>query len=1148
MPWLRTIVDNFMQKSAFDDSLTVKFPQGVTQTQQLLQPFMSQDPAQIDSRKRYQFKQLTESPDTAIVLNQNPNNKINANTLENVLRLLVDNNVQTGTLRTELQNRATQEQKRMTQTIENRYNQRLKVVFTLLAETTDLTVFGLQWTPPMINGTIQSLFLSKPNTRWPQGNVIKQEIEALGITLEKSQEIAGGMNLWKAFGVSPKIPQLKTIFEQHGYDTSAISTYQQQKETGELQTKNVQVTAGLQFQNISDLSDYHIGLTIKDNFNSRQEADIFIEIVESQFPIAGKKSIPPQENMSARAKLLDQRGQRFYDKRSDTIFLKGTYNIYQDFQLLLNMKGFDTRSLRPIIQQLQRRRDFQSISIVNGQLDGYYVRNETREGEGIAKLLSFNIGIEHPNDWTAVRAAAVALVGDPPKREAPRSGWRINEAEFDKMEEFYGIDLRPHIEEIKEATDFYEKQLKRKKVQTDRMGRRKSYDATFYHDALQYKVQKPGQEPYQLYPLQIEGAKWLYTRQSALLGDETGVGKTEQLIVAADLRTKNEGQHPLLAFEEGPDGIQKDENGYPITKPAVRSDGQPMIENITNGSNIPAASGKILIFTLASVVNQFKERIMQITGATENMIATSVEEMMQNPDAKWLVLSYGAVNRNTAKQQANLEEAEGEQQPDDATDVTEKGNNIAKIRARMEFINSMNFDVMILDECHKVKNSTSATAKNIAIMGQNIPFKWGASATVSANKPSELHHQLKTVGHPLGHITPNTFKRKFTGTSVEDIAGRQSEIDPTNAKAFLRLLRESVPQFDKLDVDRKKEYAINFAETEPLDDGRTLQQKMKDQIRNVTNLHSTLILTDVYQQKSKKQVNPNLPEHHRVVGFPGITGSNGLIQTTPEMKREIDNDVTQNWLAELENEEQPNPMKKLMAYRQAMAMAKIPYTIAAAKQILNAGQKVLIFTAFKAPARELGEKLNLILNPMGQQAYVTMGGGSVARKERQINEFADLNSNIRAYVLGVESSGTGLDLPNIVEHVIVNDISWTPKDADQVEGRAFRVNSKKPVSTHYMVLQGTLDHVIYNTVQKKRDIADRVQKIDEQYADKIRQNQPVTTELNASQTNHWELVKEQLKTQIEVDDWVQQTQQTQQTYASNWLRKQHFRSPAKISA
>ena len=125
---------------------------------------------------------------------------------------------------------------------------------------------------------------------------------------------------------------------------------------------------------------------------------------------------------------------------------------------------------------------------------------------------------------------------------------------------------------------------------------------------MEFVVRKPNEAPYQLNELQTRGAMWLYSRQSAILGDEVGTGKTEQLVVASAIRTKD--------------------------------------KNLWDSK---LGSGKILLFTLSSIVPQLTERVIQITGASPDQITNHPDQI--TPQTKWVILSYGLFNTNSKRKQ-----------------------------------------------------------------------------------------------------------------------------------------------------------------------------------------------------------------------------------------------------------------------------------------------------------------------------------------------------------------------------------------------------------------------------------------------------------------------------------------------------------------
>ena len=60
------------------------------------------------------------------------------------------------------------------------------------------------------------------------------------------------------------------------------------------------------------------------------------------------------------------------------------------------------------------------------------------------------------------------------------------------------------------------------------------------------------------------------------------------------------------------------------------------------------------------------------------------------------------------------------------------------------------------------------------------------------------------------------------------------------------------------------------------------------------------------------------------------------------------------------------------------------------------------------------------------------------------------------------------------EAVIMNDLSFVPSDHSQAEDRAFRIGQKKNVSCFYPIFDNTLERIIYNILQKKKNVIDTV--------------------------------------------------------------------------
>lgn len=427
---------------------------------------------------------------------------------------------------------------------------------------------------------------------------------------------------------------------------------------------------------------------------------------------------------------------------------------------------------------------------------------------------------------------------------------------------------------------------------------------------------------------QIDGIKFLYTRKSAILGDEPGVGKSLQLIAAAHIRLQTSG-------------------------------------------------GRCLIITKPIVVNQL---VKEIEGMTKSeSISTDY-----NSDAQWTVLPYSIFGNDRIRES-----------------VTSKLVNDAK---------SGKITVMILDESHTIKNGDPSerdptggmkhkaqnTTFNIQDISKYVPFVWGASATMVANVADDVYNQLKAINHTVGNMNFDKFKERFTHPSDHSV------------------------RLEKAD-----------------------------------ELRQALIDHGVYIQRSKKQVEPNLPDLH-----------------THEQAVSVSNEQIKTLASEKASGSKPNMMHE----RMAVAELKTSESAAKAESILRQGKKVAIFTGFRSSRKMLEEKLESILEKLGMRktVYTIDGDQTPENRETIVSSFKNPDSPVMAIVINLQAGGTGVDFPNILTDVIINDFDWAPSTDTQSINRFFRISSKEDVNVTYMVANNTIDEAIYRRLQLKKQIADAI--------------------------------------------------------------------------
>ena len=174
-----------------------------------------------------------------------------------------------------------------------------------------------------------------------------------------------------------------------------------------------------------------------------------------------------------------------------------------------------------------------------------------------------------------------------------------------------------------------------------------------------------------------------------------------------------------------------------------------------------------------------------------------------------------------------------------------------------------------------------------------------------------------------------------------------------------------------------------------------------------------------------------------------------------------------NWYENKSEESQSLTVQfsKLMKVRKVIANEKIKQTIDFAENIIEQGKKVIIFTNFT-------DTLQTIYQHFGKQAVYLDGSCSNAMRQQAVDSFQN-EEKIKVFVGNLKAAGVGLTL-TAAEVVIMNDLSFVPADHSQGEDRAYRYGQKNSVLVYYPVFENTIEKVIYNILQKKKNVIDQV--------------------------------------------------------------------------
>jgi hypothetical protein len=479
--------------------------------------------------------------------------------------------------------------------------------------------------------------------------------------------------------------------------------------------------------------------------------------------------------------------------------------------------------------------------------------------------------------------------------------------------------------------------------------------------------------PFELYPEQKEGIAKQYSHKAFLKGDQTGVGKTIQAIIASDMRTKQSG-------------------------------------------------GRTLIITKNRVVPQYMEAISQFLGINPN----DTTQISSNPldKAKYTVLSY---TKFAAK--GKIKETEETEETKETEETPGQLNG--REEYTQELINQSQggeITCCVLDESHAVKNGRPAsradpgqrnhksnyTTFNVQDVTENIPFVWGNSATVVANKAVDVYNQLKAVNHPLGKMPYSRFAVEFGAMRM----GRYG-----------------------------------------LEDG-----PIEEQIEAVNRLKEFMFDQNVYDALSKKQLNEDMPDQIVKEAHVDVDQDTLWRNISERMKTVKNPDLKVTQMQVFRNQ--------VAIVKAPATIENVKPILDQGKKVMIFTDFRDSLTSLKKGVNDHFKERG-----MGETAVTITGGMKDEKVEAAIKAFKDPNSTARVMLANIVAGGTGLDFPNVTQDVFVNDFDWSVANDEQMLGRAYRINSEEDVNVSYTIANNTPDIDYYKRLSEKKQVADIIHKM-----------------------------------------------------------------------
>jgi len=144
--------------------------------------------------------------------------------------------------------------------------------------------------------------------------------------------------------------------------------------------------------------------------------------------------------------------------------------------------------------------------------------------------------------------------------------------------------------------------------------------------------------------------------------------------------------------------------------------------------------------------------------------------------------------------------------------------------------------------------------------------------------------------------------------------------------------------------------------------------------------------------------------------------------------------------------------------RHATAVAKVPSTIEAIRERVDADEKVVVFTSYTAVVEKVREAF-------GPAAVSITGADSVVERQDAVDALQS-DPGVKVLVGNLQAAGVGLNL-TAATHVIFNDLDWVPGNHWQAEDRIYRIGQTRPAFVTYLYAAGTLDDFVAALLEAK---------------------------------------------------------------------------------
>lgn len=148
--------------------------------------------------------------------------------------------------------------------------------------------------------------------------------------------------------------------------------------------------------------------------------------------------------------------------------------------------------------------------------------------------------------------------------------------------------------------------------------------------------------------------------------------------------------------------------------------------------------------------------------------------------------------------------------------------------------------------------------------------------------------------------------------------------------------------------------------------------------------------------------------------------------------------------------------------RHETAVAKIPHVVEHVTEVLEAEEKVVVFVHHHDVAHALKAAF--------PTAAVVTGETTVGQRQLEVDRF-QIDPDCRVFIGSIKAAGLGLTL-TAASHVVFAELDWVPGAVSQAEDRLHRIGQVNSVLVQHLVFDNSVDSRMAHMLVEKQNVID----------------------------------------------------------------------------